>query len=139
MKKTQILVLSVLFAILSCETRKGEKTEGQTEAAKSTVQKLSPREFQEKSSHAIILDVRTPEEVAAGKIAGAISIDFYRSDFLDKAKEIPKDKEIFVYCAVGARSAEAAGLLVKEGFTSVYHLEGGIRAWTSQGLPVIRE
>ncbi len=139
MKKTQILVLSILFAILSCETRKGEETEGQTETAASIVHKLSALEFQEKSSHAIILDVRTPEEVAAGKIAGAISIDFYRSDFLDKAKELPKDKEIFVYCAVGARSAEAAEMLVQEGFTSVYHLEGGIRAWTAEGLPVIQE
>ncbi len=139
MKKAQILALSILLGVLSCETKKGGEAETQVEAAASTVHSLSPTEFQEKSAHAIILDVRTPEEVAAGKIAGAIAIDFYQSDFLVKAKELPKDKEILVYYAVGARSSEAAGLLVQEGYIAVYHLDGGIRGWTAAGLPVVQE
>ena len=51
-------------------------------------------------------------------------------------KDIPKDKEVFIYCAVGARSLEAAQLLTQQGYTKVYHLKGGIQAWYQNGLPI---
>lgn len=139
MKKALILAFSILFAVFSCGTKKDGESTAKVEATTQTVTNLDPKAFQEKSAEAIVLDVRTPEEVAAGKIAGAIAIDFYGSDFLAKAKELPKDREILVYCAVGARSAEAAEMLAKEGFAGVYHLGGGIRAWTAAGLPTVQE
>jgi len=55
---------------------------------------------------------------------------------LDK---LPSDKStpIVVYCAVGAMSAEGAEELVKEGYSRVYNLGGGLGAWRDQGYPVI--
>jgi rhodanese-related sulfurtransferase len=138
--KNFLFLLSFGFLAFSCDTKK-ENTEAtsSSEVVTAMVTNLEPKVFQEKSVNGILLDVRTPEEVAAGKIPGSISIDFYQEDFATKVKELPKDKEIYVYCAVGARSGQAADLLIQQGFTKVYHLSGGIRAWTSEGLPITQE
>lgn len=138
--KKFLFLLSVGILTFSCDPKK-ENTEAasSSEVVTVSVTKLEPKLFQEKSANGIILDVRTPEEVAAGKIPGSIAIDFYQEDFATKVGELPKDKEIYVYCAVGARSGQAADLLIQQGFTKVYHLSGGIRAWTGEGLPITQE
>jgi len=79
-------------------------------------------------SDIIILDVRTAEEFAAGKIPGAILLP----DFLvrERAEEaLPnKNSEILVYCRSGVRSREASYDLADMGYTKVYDF-GGINAW----------
>lgn len=138
MKKIFILVTASVLAFASCDSKKEGSTETASEASTATVVNLNPTEFQEKGPNGIILDVRTPGEVAQGKIPGSMAMDFYASDFLTKVNELPKDKEIYLYCAVGARSQEAANLLIQQGFTKVYHLSGGIQAWAQSGLPIIQ-
>ena len=86
----------------------------------------------------IILDVRTPEEVSQGYIHNASTIDFYDKDFVVKINLIPKDKEIYIYCKYGVRSLEAAEILQKNGFNTVYHLENGLIAWEENGFPLSR-
>jgi rhodanese-related sulfurtransferase len=76
--------------------------------------------------------------VAQGKIEGALVIDYYSSNFLDQVSQISKDQEVYLYCAVGARSEEAARLLVQQGYTKVYHLQGGIQGWSQEGMAVVR-
>lgn len=138
--KKLIILLSIGFLALSCDSKKeNAEVTSTSEAAKPAVTNLEPKLFQEKSTNGIILDVRTPEEVAAGKISGAITMDFQESDFLSKAKELSKDKEIYIYCAVGGRSSKAAEIFIQEGFTKVYHLSGGINAWAEAGLPIAQE
>lgn len=139
MKKVLILILASAFAFISCQTKNEGNTESSAEETKARAVNLEPIEFQEKSVNGIILDVRTAEEVAAGKIPGSIAMDYYQNDFLAKVNDLPKDREIYLYCAVGGRSAEAADLLIGEGFTKVYHLKGGIQAWAGEGLPIIQE
>ena len=139
MKTLLILLTACALAFISCESKKESTDTGSLEPGKAAITNLEPSQFQEKSANGIVLDVRTPEEVASGKIPGSVAIDFYQDDFLAKATELPKDKEIFIYCAVGARSAEAAELLTQQGYTKVYHLSGGIRAWAGAGLPVTQE
>ncbi|MFN5335991.1 MAG: rhodanese-like domain-containing protein, partial [Bacteroidota bacterium] len=48
------------------------------------------------------------------------------------------DQEVYLYCAVGARSEEAARMLLQQGYTKVYHLQGGIQSWNQEGLPVVK-
>jgi rhodanese-related sulfurtransferase len=139
MKKILLLFTVSLLAFASCETKKEGRTESNSTQSTTTVVNLNPVEFQEKGSNGIILDVRTPGEVAQGKIPGALAMDYYASDFLTKVNELPKDKEIYLYCAVGARSEEAAQLLIQQGFTKVYHLSGGIQAWAQSGQPIVQE
>lgn len=136
MKKLLFLLSASILALASCESKNESTAESTTETPVAKVVNLSPGEFQEKGTNGIILDVRTPGEVAQGKIPGSLAMDYYAPDFLTKVNELPKDKEIYLYCAVGARSEEAANLLIQQGFTKVYHLSGGIQAWAQAGQPI---
>lgn len=99
---------------------------------------VSPTEFSETFAKkgGTILDVRTANEVKKGFIKGSVNIDFFGDDFATRIAKLDKTKPIFVYCAVGGRSAEAAELLAKQGFKLVYDLDGGFSRWKQDGLPV---
>lgn len=81
---------------------------------------------------AYLLDVRTPEEYAAGHIAGAHNLP------LDKVAgwtgELPQDKTIYVICRSGHRSAQASELLKKAGL-DVMNVGGGMNDWLDAGYP----
>lgn len=85
----------------------------------------------------LILDVRTPEEYTEeGHLRGSILIPIRELD--RRIREILrfKDKRILVYCAVGGRSARAAGHLAQLGFSGVENMLGGIEEWKRHGFPV---
>jgi rhodanese-related sulfurtransferase len=107
-------------------------------AAVAFAEDLAPAQFksQLETQKGIVLDVRTPGEVAKGKLAGASVIDFNAPKFEQKVSLIARDKPVFVYCRSGGRSGQAVALMTKLGFTKVYNLSGGITAWTAAGLPV---
>ncbi len=86
----------------------------------------------------ILLDVRTPGEVAQGRIAGSRAINVFDKDFERKIRLLQRDKPILVYCASGRRSATAADRLIAAGFEDVYNLKGGITGWGQAGMPVER-
>jgi len=86
----------------------------------------------------IILDVRTPEEVSAGYINNASTINLFDKDFNEKINLIQKDKPIYVYCRTGVRSAKAAELLQQNGFSKIHVLKGGISAWENNGYPIVK-
>lgn len=133
-----ILFLTALSACQPNSTSQSTTTEGNNQTSVASVVTLNAQEFATKSRAGTVLDVRTAGEVAQGKIEGAIEIDFYSPDFLDQVSLISKDQEVYLYCAVGARSEEAARKLIQQGYTKVYHLQGGIQGWAQQGLPVVR-
>jgi len=98
---------------------------------------LSASDFDKKikeTPNAIILDVRTEEEFAAGHIKGAVNINLYSNNFEKEILKIKKNKSIFVYCLSGGRSSSAAGKLKSNGFNSVFNLNGGMMSWRSAGL-----
>ena len=98
---------------------------------------LSPTEFQAKLKNtpdAILLDVRSPEEIAIDRLDDSKNIVF--DDAFDSKLEGLGHKPLFVYCASGKRSAKAAAILREKGYKDVYELEGGLGAWKSAGLPV---
>jgi len=82
----------------------------------------------------MLLDVRTPEEYAEGHIAGAKLIPI--QVLAEHLKDVPKDKQVYVYCHSGARSARASKLLAANGFSHIENMEGGIVAWKAAGYPV---
>tara|TARA_B100000925_G_C21940797_1_gene444505 strand:- start:290 stop:1012 length:723 start_codon:yes stop_codon:yes gene_type:complete len=101
---------------------------------------LNPIKFQAaiENEGGIILDVRTPQEVSSGAIENASTIDFYDQDFEKKISKIQKDKTVYVYCKSGARSSQAAKLLLNSGQAKVVNLNGGIMSWQAIQLPLIR-
>jgi rhodanese-related sulfurtransferase len=74
--------------------------------------------------NAQVLDVRTPGEWASGKVANAHLINIQDPEFKSKVVKLDKDKPVFIYCAVGGRSAQAAKILTQNGFKQVYNLQG---------------
>lgn len=82
-----------------------------------------------------LLDVRTPEEYAAGHLPGAININWQDDSFIEKTKAIlSTEHPVMVYCRSGKRSAAAAAKLDGNYFKT-YNLLGGYLAWTEAGKP----
>jgi phage shock protein E len=83
-----------------------------------------------------LLDVRTPEEYAAGHIEGAQQLDWNAPGFAAGLAALDKSASWVVYCHSGNRSGQATALMAQEGFTDVNDVAGGIAAWETAGLPV---
>lgn len=84
----------------------------------------------EKDDNAVIIDVRTDDEVSEGIIANAIHIDIYKGqEFVNEIEELDKDKNYYVYCRSGNRSGQACSIMSQLGFENAYNLEGGILEW----------
>lgn len=81
------------------------------------------------SQNAVLLDVRTNQEFAAGRIQGAQQLNFYDSNFKEDLAKLDPNVPIFVYCRSGNRSGKAAKMMKELGFKAVYNLEGGIGQW----------
>jgi rhodanese-related sulfurtransferase len=82
----------------------------------------------------VVIDVRTPEEYAAGHIPGALNIPF--DQVADRISEVDAPHGVALYCMVGPRARKGETALLSVGYTSVLHLEGGLAAWLAAGLPV---
>ena len=82
----------------------------------------------------VILDVREQDEWDAGHIPGAVFMPM--GEVPARLSEIPTDKTVIVQCRSGNRSSQVTDFLVKQGFTNVHNMTGGINAWQGAGLPV---
>lgn len=80
-----------------------------------------------------LVDVRTPEEHSAGRIAGALHIELDRLP--SEADAIERERPVVFYCRSGSRSALATGAFCAAGFEA-YNLDGGLLAWVDSGLPI---
>ncbi|WP_306433038.1 rhodanese-like domain-containing protein [Paenibacillus sp. J31TS4] len=78
-------------------------------------------------SKGLLVDVREPHEFQAGHIPGARNVPL--SQLNGRLSDLPKDKELFLYCRSGMRSKSAARVLQKNGYGKLAHLQGGIGAW----------
>jgi rhodanese-related sulfurtransferase len=89
-----------------------------------------------KKEDCVILDVRTPEEVSDGKIAGSINIPVDQVS-AEVEKALPdKDKTIYVHCKGGVRSARAVDEMVKLGYKNAFSMAGGMLAWEEKQYPI---
>lgn len=96
---------------------------------------ITPRELSEKMASGrdfLLLDVRTPGENAAQAIEGSYLIPV--QELSGRIHELPKGREIVVYCRIGNRSAYACAYLSRLGYT-VKNLEGGIALWNMTAGP----
>ena len=109
--------------------------------AQDGVEVLTPQEFiaaAEADSAAVILDVRQPDEFAAGHLAKAVNLDWLNpSAFSEGMAKLDKDHTYYIYCRSGRRSNAAASKMKREGFR-VFDMKGGYLQWTSEGRPVVR-
>lgn len=85
---------------------------------------------------ALVVDVREPNEFAAGHVLGAKNVPLAKLDASGAELTKKKERPVIVYCDSGERSAKALTALKKHGFTRVANLSGGMGAWQQAGLPV---
>lgn len=95
----------------------------------------------------LILDVREPQEYAAGHIPGALHVPRGMLEVAADAQSKGRvealagaqNRTIVTYCASGGRSAMAADTLKQMGFEKTYSLAGGIATWSAGGMPVVKD
>ena len=111
-----------------------QKVETTQPAAAVVEQKVAPitmidwqKAFEMNKAGAVLLDVRTPAEVAKG-MASEAAVNVPLQELPQRLSEVPKDKDLLVYCRSGKRSMAASKFLVENGYTRVFNVEGGILA-----------
>lgn len=86
------------------------------------IEKLDPE-------NSVVIDNRTTGEFEMSHIEGAINIPI--DELRNRMTEIPKDKKIILYCAVGLRGYLASRILLQNGYTEVYNLSGGYKTYSA--------
>ena len=102
---------------------------------KPAVKNIQQEEFLKlsKDTNTLIIDVRTPGEVAEGYISGTkYFIDFNGANFTSEIQKLDKSKSYIVYCRSGGRSSKTASIMIENGFQQVYNLSGGVMNWTGE-------
>jgi rhodanese-related sulfurtransferase len=84
----------------------------------------------------IIVDVRTPEEFAAGHVQGAVNIDVSAPTFAAQIAGLDKESVYAIYCRSGNRSTIAAGKMSDAGFINLFNFnKGGFAELAAAGAP----
>ncbi|MCH6199403.1 rhodanese-like domain-containing protein [Aquiflexum sp. LQ15W] len=124
-----LMVLTLFFAFPKIST------------AQEGAPKLSPAEFDiqaYKGKKAVILDIRTPEEIAEGHIEGATFINWTGGNFEEEVSKLNRKKTYYVYCRSAKRTIPATEKMMGLGFKKIYMLEGGLNNWVESGKPVTK-
>lgn len=132
-----LFCILLLLSILGIPCAQAATTPTTQPATRPTGAAIPPAEFASfigQPKH-VLLDVRTPEEYAAGHLAGATLIDYQSPEFEQKISELPRDKTYLVYCRSGRRSKGACEQMQQLGFPNLVDLQGGIHAWQAAGQP----
>lgn len=132
--RNSLITILLGFITVACTFNK-EKKQAEREGK---IVLLAPEAFNKKKENYPVIDIRTPAEFAKGHLQNAININYYNRSFLEKFNEFDKSKPIFIYCRSGSRSGSATYKLVKNGFTKVYDLQGGIMYWARAKRKIVK-
>ncbi|ADR20609.1 hypothetical protein MATR_17660 [Marivirga tractuosa] len=126
--KTLFTLLISAFLITACSQGNAQEN--------MTVNDLHAIPFNDDESK-VVLDVRTAQEYAEGKIPGSENLDVLKTDlFTTSIKKLDKDKTYYVICRSGSRSLKAATQMKEAGFKNVINITGGMQAWGAANFPV---
>lgn len=123
--KKMMLVLLMMVSLVS-----------QAWAAEKDITSREAKAMLERNKNIYLLDVRTPQEYSQGRLAGSVLIPI--GEFERRVGEVPKNKTIIVYCAVGSRSKPVANFLAQRGHKDVYNMTDGIVGWYRNKFPIQR-
>lgn len=108
---------------------------GSFAAGVKNVTSAEARALLAKNPKTVLLDVRTPEEYRQARLRGSLLIPL--GELGRRVQEVPRDRPVLVYCAVGARSSNAAGFLSSKGYGEVYNMTDGIVGWYKNRFPIL--
>lgn len=135
--RTAAAAAITLLALTACTSPQSASTPAGSEA--SAEQTPSSGQSSETSATPLIIDVRTPEEFAAGHLDGAVNIDATAADFSEQIAKLDPKGAYTLYCRSGNRAARAAELMTAAGFTEVRNAGGLEEAAKSLGLPIVTD
>jgi len=118
-----------LFAIPLQSAQGGETAPAAAQPAVPTIAVSDLQALIKQKAFFYLLDVRQPEEFAAGHIAGAVLMPL--GTLPDHYLQIPKGVNLVVYCRSGHRSAQAVSFLRDHGYDKAVSLAGGFTAWSA--------
>ncbi|OZI41915.1 rhodanese-like domain-containing protein [Bordetella genomosp. 4] len=121
-----VVVSGIMLAVPALRKGRGGKGLSTAEA----IQLINQRQ-------GVWVDVRPAEQFRAGHIAQARSLP--AAEVEQKASALPKNKPLLLVCETGRDSNRIAARLRTQGFAEVSVLEGGMRAWSSAGLPITQK
>ena len=124
MKRFLLLLLMILCAV------------SQGWAAERDITSREAKALLDKNKNFYLLDVRTPQEYKQAKLTGSVLIPI--DEFERRVNEVPKNRPVLVYCAVGSRSKPVANYLARRGNKEVYNMTDGIVGWYRSGFPISR-
>ena len=110
-------------------------------AAKKNIAEVDIPKAKTLLNDTLVLDVREPDEYAAGCLPGAVNIPRGVLEFKIDSHPTFKDKkeaDILVYCKTGGRGALATEALLKLGYSNAINLAGGFTAWQENGQEVVK-
>mgnify|MGYP001560110782 CR=1 FL=1 len=133
----KIILLSLLATgLFACaNTPKKQTTEITQQSQKPSVQALNSTDLPEAllNENVVLIDVRTPDEVANGYIKEAHKfIDINGNSFESEIDKLDKSKTYIMYCRSGGRSGRAAQHMIDNGFSNVFNLTGGITNYSGE-------
>lgn len=130
------LTLSVLAPVSACSSSSGSAPTAPASAPATPI-KVDPDAWVQaaRSPGTVVIDVRSPEEFAAGHLQGAINMNVEAPDFTQLAAGLDPAATYALYCRSGRRSAIAAAALAQLGVVHVYDLQGGIAEAEAAGMP----
>lgn len=126
----------VLFAVLAFIWVIVEEARKQAGGSAS----INPQETIYKMNHeeATVLDIRDAALFAAGHITGAVSIPKKEIEADVKKLDKYRTKPLVIVCRSGRTAVDVINLLKKNNFDKLYLLSGGMEAWNSAGLPLVK-
>lgn len=140
---TRMIVTGVMLVVLPSLTMPpaagGAEQAGKGEKAvkAAAAPKISLEEFERRRAgqDAVVIDVRSPQEFAAGHVPGAVNLPVKSEDFEQRVAALDKDKTYLVHCAVGVRSEQACRKMAGT-VKNLFDFAGGMKAWQAAGKPV---
>ena len=130
---TILVVAIVLVSLMLIHSLVGEKLRGYSSISPSESTQMINRD------DALMLDVRESNEYSEGHIINSLHIPLSGLKTRMKDLEKYKAKKVIIACRSGHRSSQACATLKKEGFEQVFNLSGGVMAWESASLPLIKK
>ncbi|SHL13299.1 rhodanese-like domain-containing protein [Fibrobacter sp. UWH4] len=144
MKRLMLIAVSALFMMAGCEENKSEKAADVKTAAPAVVnQTVSATQqvaeqnaiksidwnkaLEMNAAGAVFVDVRNPPELNEGYAPNAVNIPL--PELKQRVGELPKDKDLLIYCRSGRRSEAATRILMEQGYDRVYNVLGGYLAF----------
>ena len=116
----------------------GIKISSFAQEGKGRIEVLDNKAFETKLIHerGVLVDLRSEAEIKVGIIKGARRAEWPGSEFEKMTERFYKMEPVFLYCAGGYRSQEAAEWLIKKGFQNVKILENGFDRWNQEGYAI---